>query len=39
MYIINITVSADLPVEKHEKMFVEHTEWFKKHFEAGKFLS
>ena len=38
MYIINITVNADLPVEKHEKMFVEHTEWFKKHFEAGKFL-
>ena len=38
MYIINITVNADLPAEKHEKMFAEHTEWFKKHFAAGSFL-
>ncbi|OAM26775.1 MULTISPECIES: YciI family protein [Eikenella] len=38
MYIINITVNAGLPAEKHETMFAEHAEWFKKHFQAGKFL-
>jgi hypothetical protein len=38
MYIINITVNPDLPAEQHEKMFIEHSEWFKKYFQAGKFL-
>ena len=38
MYLINITVNPDLPAEQHEKMFAEHTEWFKKHFAAGHFL-
>ncbi len=38
MYLINITVNADLPAGKHEKMFAEHTAWFKKHFAAGHFL-
>ncbi len=38
MYIINIAVNSDLSAEQHEKMFAEHTAWFKKHFQAGKFL-
>lgn len=38
MYIINITVNPDLPADQHEKMFAEHVEWFKKYFQAGKFL-
>ena len=38
MYIINITVNADLPEEKQKEMFPMHTEWFKKYFQAGKFL-
>lgn len=38
MYIINITVNPDLPAEQHEAMFAEHSEWFKKHFAAGRFL-
>lgn len=38
MYIINITVNADLPEEKQKEMFLLHVEWFKKHFQEGKFL-
>ena len=38
MYIINITVNADLPEEKQNEMFPVHAEWFRKHFQAGKFL-
>ena len=30
MYIINITVNADLPEDKQNKMFRTHAEWFKK---------
>lgn len=38
MYIITIKVNADLSAEQHEKMFPAHTEWFKKYFQASKFL-
>ena len=38
MYIINITVNADLPEEKQKEMLTMHTEWIKKYFQAGKFL-
>lgn len=38
MYIINIAVNDHVSAEQHDKLFVEHTEWFKKYFQAGKFL-
>ena len=38
MYIINIKVNADLTPAQHEQLFPAHTEWFKKYFQAGKFL-
>lgn len=38
LHITNIAVNTDLPADKHEKMFVEHAAWFKKHFTAGHFL-
>ena len=38
MYIINIAVNADVSAEQQEQLFPIHTEWFKKYFQAGKFL-
>ncbi len=38
MYIINITVNAELPEEKQKERFSIHTEWFRKYFQAGRFL-
>ncbi|QGY32567.1 YciI family protein [Pantoea cypripedii] len=38
MYIINITVNADISAEQHESLFPKHASWFKKYFEEGKFV-
>ncbi|OOF57286.1 YciI family protein [Rodentibacter myodis] len=38
MYIVNITVNSTLSEEKHNELFAIHVEWFKKYFQAGKFL-
>ena len=38
MYIIDITVNADITAEQHETLFPQHAAWFKKYFDAGKFL-
>ncbi|WGE69506.1 YciI family protein [Actinobacillus equuli subsp. haemolyticus] len=38
MYIINIAVSENITTEQQAKLFAEHAEWFKKYFQAGKFL-
>lgn len=38
MFIINITVNADVNEEKQAEMFPVHSEWLKKHFQAGDFL-
>ncbi|WGE89613.1 YciI family protein [Actinobacillus arthritidis] len=38
MYIINIAVNNNVTAEQQEKLFAEHVEWFKKYFQAGKFL-
>lgn len=38
MYLINITVNADVSEEKQNEMFPVHTEWFKKYFQEGKFV-
>lgn len=38
MYIINIAVNDSLTPEQHTALFAEHAEWFKKYFQAGKFL-
>ncbi|WP_224553784.1 YciI family protein [Pectobacterium versatile] len=38
MYIINITVNTDVSSEQHGTLFPKHVEWFKKYFDAGKFL-
>lgn len=38
MYIINIVVNENIDTEQHEQLFAVHTEWFKKYFQAGKFL-
>lgn len=38
MYIINITVNADLSEAQHNELFPIHVEWFKKYFQAGQFL-
>lgn len=38
MYIINIAVNDSVTAEQHAKLFAEHAEWFKKYFQAGKFL-
>ena len=39
MYIINIVVSENITTEQQAKLFAEHAEWFKKYFQAGKFLA
>lgn len=38
MYIISITVNADITAELQDTLFPRHVTWFKKHFDAGKFL-
>ncbi|MBP2198821.1 MULTISPECIES: YciI family protein [Pantoea] len=38
MYIINITVNAEISAEQHESLFPQHAAWFKKYFDAGKFV-
>lgn len=38
MYIINITVNADVTEDQQSRLFPVHVAWFKKHFEAGNFL-
>ncbi|EHK90874.1 hypothetical protein HYE58_04190 [Aggregatibacter actinomycetemcomitans] len=38
MYIINITVNPNVSEEKQNELFPIHVEWFKKYFQAGKFL-
>lgn len=38
MYIINITVKDSVSETQQNELFPIHTEWFKKYFQAGKFL-
>jgi uncharacterized protein YciI len=38
MYIINITVNADISAEQHESLFPKHVSWFKQYFDEGKFV-
>lgn len=38
MYIINITVNADISAGQHDTLFPQHVAWFKKYFDAGKFV-
>lgn len=38
MFIINITVNTDITEAQYNEMSLRHTEWFKKHFQAGNFL-
>lgn len=38
MYIVNITVNSNLTEAQHNELFPIHVEWFKKYFQAGKFL-
>lgn len=38
MYLINITVKDTISDEEHHTLFEQHSLWFKKHFEAGRFL-
>ena len=38
MYIIDITVSDAVPVDQRDTLFAEHARWFKKHFDAGRFV-
>lgn len=38
MYLINITVNADVSEETQHAMFPFHAEWFQKYYQAGKFL-
>ena len=38
MYIINITVNKNISEQQQHELFPIHTEWFKKYFQAGKFL-
>ncbi|MGM3175798.1 YciI family protein [Dickeya lacustris] len=38
MYIVNITVNTAVAEQQHEALFPQHSAWFKKYFDAGKFL-
>ncbi|NPE57814.1 hypothetical protein HLB27_00910 [Dickeya dadantii] len=38
MYIISITVNADVSEEQQNNMFPIHVQWFQTYFHAGKFL-
>lgn len=38
MYIINITVNADITAEQQDILFPRHVSWFTKFFDAGHFL-
>lgn len=38
MYIIDITVNKEISETKQNELFPIHVEWFKKYFQAGKFL-
>lgn len=38
MYTIDITVNSDLTEQQHAELFPKHAAWFKKYFDAGKFI-
>ncbi|MCS3429563.1 YciI family protein [Klebsiella sp. BIGb0407] len=38
MFIINITVNADITAQTQNEMFPIHVKWLEKYFQAGKFL-
>lgn len=38
MYIISIAVNSDITAEQQDILFPRHVAWFKKFFDAGKFL-
>lgn len=38
MYMITITVNADVSEAQQAEMFPKHAAWFQKHFQAGHFL-
>lgn len=38
MFIINITVNPDITAEQQDILFPQHVSWFKKYFDAGKFV-
>ena len=38
MYMITITVNADVSEAQQAEMFPRHAAWFQQHFQAGHFL-
>lgn len=38
MFIIDITVNDHISAKQHESLFLRHAQWFKKYFDAGKFV-
>jgi uncharacterized protein YciI len=38
MYLIDITVNANISPELHQALFARHVSWFKQYFNAGKFV-
>ncbi len=38
MYLVNITVNADIDSTQHDELFALHANWFKTQFELGKIV-
>ena len=38
MFIINIAVKENISPAQHESLFIQHVEWFKRHFATENFV-